>query len=567
MVKNNNVVLEINKNDAFIDTRQISKSKKTFKKIVAGAVVSFVLFSGSTLGLNYAHAEQINQTFSNVDENQVVMIPEAYQSDVARLCGKQVGESITIDDLSKVNSEVEYISASTGSMEWLKYIGHIDELIIGLNGNNAEIFKDIDTLSCTSKLSLMGNNSDFMINANDFAFLKNSPNIKELQLHNVNVEKGLLETLTSVKKMLIDSSYFNDIEYEKLTFLDELRFFGAYDAAIDFTTKEFEQLQKAGVKIGFENNNSIDDYLDINKKLDDIVSSFDIDKNSTDQEKLDAILVYVLENLEYDSAVREKINSGGVAGGSSFYEGGFLYGAFEKDTSICGNYAALTSALAQRLDLNAYFMRSLTHAWNLVEVEGQHYYVDTTWLDAATIQTSEESFVVIDGQQFMKTEYKNIPAYEAIKLGRGNELDWYMEDPTNYPVSNGYESHEADNIPSYIELKPIMTNSIEPIDHMELKSESINNTTPETVNMTNEDNTVKAIDNVKFKISIGKKTYIIGGAALVGILSGLGIAVAVKNNNRKKIEAKKRREEFEQLQQEFYSDYSDYNWNQSYKSR
>ena len=94
-MNNNELILEINKNDVKIDARQIPTNKNVFKKVVAGALVSFVLFSGSAFGLKNAYADntvrygQIAQTYYN--ENQVIFIPEIYQYTVASLCGKNVG--------------------------------------------------------------------------------------------------------------------------------------------------------------------------------------------------------------------------------------------------------------------------------------------------------------------------------------------------------------------------------------------------------------------------------------------------------------------------------------------
>ena len=113
------------------------------------------------------------------------------------------------------------------------------------------------------------------------------------------------------------------------------------------------------------------------------------------------------------------------------------------------------------------------------------------------------------------------PIKDIIKEGGDTrELEWYMKDPTKVEDDNPNESHEIINLPSYISIKPIEenieNNIIQEIDNIE-KQEQITD-----------------ISNKKFKISINKKTWIITGGALVGILSGLGIAIKVSNKNRNK---------------------------------
>ena len=120
---------------------------------------------------------------------------------------------------------------------------------------------------------------------------------------------------------------------------------------------------------------------------DEIIRSFNLDESATDEEKINAVLIYCLENLEYDSEVASLLDSGrrDEVDYSAFYAEGSLYGALENDSQICGNYAALMKALLHRLGIDSYYLTSENHAWNLVEVDGEYYYYDATWLDQQMI--------------------------------------------------------------------------------------------------------------------------------------------------------------------------------------
>ena len=67
---------------------------------------------------------------------------------------------------------------------------------------------------------------------------------------------------------------------------------------------------------------------------------------------MNKILIYVLENCIYDPDVKNNTSDDIL----SFYEGGKLYGALEKDTQICGNYSALVCALCKRVNLKANYI-------------------------------------------------------------------------------------------------------------------------------------------------------------------------------------------------------------------
>lgn len=582
--------LEINPNDASCDTRQIPKNKDLFKRSIAGLLVGLTLFSGSVLGPTVAHAAEIgnppSQSQGIDDENRVINIPEEHAWEVADLCGKEVGEPITIKDLKSVKDSYVSITAVDGcNLEWIKYLGDVEYLSIILRSENTEMFRQIDSLSGVRNLALTSIYENHELNATDFAFLKNSPKLTGLSISGLNVPPGVVEELKNIRDLSLYLGENIDIDFSQLTHLDSLDFSisGPYDIAIDFTKEEYDILKKAGVKIEFHSDEYEQMYLKICEKLDEIVSSLPVDKMSSDQEKLDAILVYVLENLEYDEVVSQLLIAGQETNDVSktFYINGALYGALEKDSAICGNYAALTGALAERLELESYYAVSEDHAWNIIEIDGVQYYVDATWLDGKSLyETKTESGITEDGRQYFQTTYTPIPSEQAIRDGRQDELEWYMEDPTNYPDSNDHpESHEIENLPSYIKLVPIKTEekepevTVSPTENQDIEetkpteNQDVAETKPNVDVPVDETEPIKLTEDDKVELHVGDKKWIVPAAVGIGVLAGLGGVIAVKKKKEKE-EARRRRMRQTDLDSMFspygtttsyggYQDYSD----------
>ena len=115
------------------------------------------------------------------------------------------------------------------------------------------------------------------------------------------------------------------------------------------------------------------------------------------------------------------------------------------------------------------------HAWNLVILNGNYYYLDAS---------------IIDRNQNIYNE--NVT----------NE-DWYLRD-----VNQDVDSlHQTINLPDVLSIESI-------------EEEVINDG-------------IEDISNQKYKVTIGQKEFIIGAGALVGMLAGLGLAVNSKKKNMK----------------------------------
>ena len=60
-----------------------------------------------------------------------------------------------------------------------------------------------------------------------------------------------------------------------------------------------------------------------------------------------------------------------------------IYGTFVLGSAVCSGYASAYSVLLQKCGIESYVVTSdaMNHAWNLVEIDGHWYHIDTTWDD------------------------------------------------------------------------------------------------------------------------------------------------------------------------------------------
>lgn len=133
----------------------------------------------------------------------------------------------------------------------------------------------------------------------------------------------------------------------------------------------------------------------VDKKVDEIIENLELD-DKTDFEKIVAIHDYICDNVEYESDDKDS-NTVRTA-----------YGALIGGRAVCQGYSVSLYRLLLEagIDNRVIFGKGLSdtgesgaHTWNIVELNDEYYYIDTTWDDVAN-QYRYQYFMMPAGTSF-----------------------------------------------------------------------------------------------------------------------------------------------------------------------
>lgn len=106
------------------------------------------------------------------------------------------------------------------------------------------------------------------------------------------------------------------------------------------------------------------------KKIDDIIKNI-ITPDMSDDEKIQAVCLYVLNNVEYDITQTLESNRSPLSC------------VLEDGKGVCASYAYFTSVLLSKAGIESFEITNENHGWNAVKLDDKYYYVDTTNMDGS----------------------------------------------------------------------------------------------------------------------------------------------------------------------------------------
>ena len=390
----------------------------------------------------YANSYNINYTKENkTKQNKLLFfLPEAIKTTLkSKIKEKNPDYNkliINSKDLECIDTlELDLIEDDT-NISFLNYCINLKELSI--IGNKIKI-DNINNLPSLKKLSIKAKELDL---ANS-SFIKNNENLTDIELNINNLYNGnILNTVKKLNNLTIKIDLKTNIEFSNFDNLKEITIIGdKYDIPIFLSESDYKKMKDKDIKINIKDkkgNNILKEYINISNNIKDEILTIGIKKKDTENEKNDKICSYILNKLEYDfeGTVPKEFDLE-----DPYYGEGYLQGVYENEKQLCGNYAALYTALANEAELESYVLVSKTHAWNLIKLNNKYYFTDLTYIDTGYIENANE--IILNGS-----------------IEEKEQITWYKLNPKNYyDNKNKYETyynstvHESYNLPNNIKKK------------------------------------------------------------------------------------------------------------------
>lgn len=194
-----------------------------------------------------------------------------------------------------------------------------------------------------------------------------------------------------------------------------------------YTESEISEIQNA-MEAGFQEVSSL------------------IPADASDYEKVRIVYTYVIDNTQYQASDDDQS----------------IAGVFWKKEAVCAGYAGAVQYLLERIGVPCIYVDGSTqgstegHAWNIVKLDGEYYYVDATngdqpdFLNGNAAQLEEYKTIIYDYLCPFPEEYEK-------KYIRSEELtvpDCTAKDMNFYVLNQGcFDGYDWENIYDYCKMR------------------------------------------------------------------------------------------------------------------
>ncbi|MBR1592578.1 MAG: leucine-rich repeat protein [Ruminococcus sp.] len=285
-------------------------------------------------------------------------------------------------------------------------------------------------------------NGDAEIQDSAFA---NCKNLRELTIGGkANLSRNAFMDCTALENINIDIS--GQIDKEAFNGCENLMTING-EQVFDEKTGDFIPEYKDFI---MENFNLSDDIGFINRYVQANVTkiiSENITDDMNDMQKVKALHDWVCNHTSYSTAGQESHNDAAI---------------LMNNTTVCEGYARMCNLLYHEAGLTTYYAAGVNHAWNIVNIDGHYFHVDSTWNDSSS---SYEWFCKSDSE--MKNAGGSHASWKTAVLSSLHEFQGNITPECKYSMGDMNTDGNI-NIADMVKLERYILNAEKPDSNLVL---------------------------------------------------------------------------------------------------
>ena len=420
----------------------------------------------------YSILEETNIEFSNKELEAIIK--------------EQIDGDITKEKLAEIKELEIFNTLSNSDLSDLKYLPNLMSLHIYNNSINLENIKYNQNLMVVTFTNCTIANTQCLPNAIETIFVDDCTitdteviipyyatevYFKKSIANNIRLKNpSILETLFITSDVMLDMNNLKECSN-----LKKLTIYMSSNIKNAQVLKELPLLQEvhfdeyASIWLDLETLNILpmpqeDKILlgDLINKLDSLASSLITDPNMSENKKINRIILYILEKIDYDyeaveaaelnnkdeesenieSESNELSEEDELANRVTEYNCYPITKFLEGDLGVCIDYSSVYQALCNRVGLDTYQLFNDVHVWNATKINGEYKGFDLTYLELGPIIRVENISQLV--------MLKNTSIESMFQKGKESMLCYYEFDLDKIIDDNHIAEYSPQEIKDYI---------------------------------------------------------------------------------------------------------------------
>ena len=307
---------------------------------------------------------------------------------------------------------------------------------------NSDCTIDIDSFAGCPLESVIINSDNAEIKLDAFADCKN---LRKLKLSKAcNLSQNAFANCTALENVNIDTS--ENITGSAFNGCTNLTFVNG-EQVFDENTGDFIPKYKDFIMNNFnlaDDIGFINQYVQANVKK---IVAENITPDMNDMQKVRTLHDWVCSHTSYSPAGQESHNDAAI---------------LMNDTTVCEGYSRLCNLLYHEAGLETYYVTGVNHAWNIVNIDGHYFHVDSTWDDSSD-EINYKWFCKSDSE--MKEAGGNHASWKTAVISSLHDFQENITPECNYQMGDMNTDNEI-NIADMVKLEKYILNAENPDNNL-----------------------------------------------------------------------------------------------------